>query len=172
MLVVQQGPAVLAVNRIAIVADQATTAAFEIDAGRPQHRPHQIEEQADPDDHHEDRQEAAPLPGQGDIAEAGRRQGGDGEIDRVGVSAHLRIHPVLQGEDHPRHHEDENEEIEPGTHRHLLLLEPGREMLQLAQHLIGNGDAPRPQDAEEGEAFQPRKQQRGDDDEIEDRRQP
>jgi hypothetical protein len=60
-----------------------------------QQRAGEIEEQGHAENHNDDRDQAANRAGKGDVAKAGRRQGRDGEIQRVGIVRDLIVAKFL-----------------------------------------------------------------------------
>lgn len=69
--------------------------AFVLDVVGPEDRLEQPQEEAEPDEHHADRQHAAAGGVQRDVAEARRRERRDGEIERVDVVRDLGVEGVL-----------------------------------------------------------------------------
>ena len=92
-----QDPAtMLAVNRVGFVDKESTVWALKPDLVGPENRLEQPQEEPDADDHDDDREDPASGTLEGDVAEACRRQRGDGEIKGIHVVRDLRINAVLR----------------------------------------------------------------------------
>jgi len=133
---VQHPAAMLAVHGVGIVHQQAAIGTFELHLLGPEDRLQQAQEQPNPHHHDNDGQQPPGRPQQRHIAEAGRRQGGDGEVEGIDVAADLRIDVVLSDIDRGRHEEDEDAQIDRALDHALMASEPGRIPAQVAQQMV------------------------------------
>ena len=118
-----------------------------------QQRARQVEEQRHAQDHDDDRDQPPGRAGQRDVAEAGRGQRGDGEVERVGIVGDVLVAGVLGLVDDAGHDEDEDRQMRDREHRVFALAEPRAVLAQPRQQLIGVQQPHRAQDAQEAGAF-------------------
>ena len=143
--------AMLAMDGIRIVAGKPAMGTGDVDLGGPEDGLQEPQKEGDPEDHHGHRQQPAALAGERDVAEAGGRQRGDGEIERVDVVLDLRVGLVLQDEDGRGRQEDEDDEVGHRVDDLLVAAHPGRVAAQHADDVVGAQDAEGAQDAQKAE---------------------
>ena len=103
------------------------------------------------------------VPGKRDVAEAGRGQRRDGEVQRIGIVGDLRVGGVLRLVDDPGHDEDEDREVHDREDDVLVAPKPRAVLAQPRQQLIGAQQPHRAQDAQEAGAFADDRRQERDD---------
>ena len=104
---------------------------------------------------------------QGDVAEAGRRQRRDGEIQRVGIIRDLLVAKLLGLVDDRGHHENEDRKIGDGKDHFLVAPEKRAVAAQPGQHLNLAQQPQGAQDAQKAAGFsRQRGQERGDRDQV------
>jgi hypothetical protein len=106
----QDGAARLAMHRIDIMALQTANRARESYFARRQQGFGEIQEEGHAEDHDNDGYQPANSSRQRDIAEPGRRQCRNREVERVGIVGYLMIVRLLGFEDNSGHHENEHGE--------------------------------------------------------------
>uniref|UniRef100_A0A0N4ZZR6 PE-PGRS family protein n=1 Tax=Parastrongyloides trichosuri TaxID=131310 RepID=A0A0N4ZZR6_PARTI len=124
----------------------------------------QADEQGDAHQHDDDGDDPAPVARQGDVAEARRRQGGDGEVERVQIAVDvLGLAPEI-GVDEAGRHEDEGDQGGQGAGD---LLDPRvvEAAADGAPEQVAVQQAPEPQQPQEAEIGQPGRKQQGRQDE-------
>lgn len=102
----------LAMHGVRIVPGQSAIRTGMAHLLRTEYRLHKSQEQPHAEDHDEDGHEATDAVGHGDVAETGRGQRGDREIERVEIGVDRRIPMALENEDQRRDHEDEDHQVD------------------------------------------------------------
>ena len=86
----------------------------------PKQHLHHRQKEADPDDHHEDREQSPRRPGKRDVAEPGRSQGRDREIKGIDIIADRRVLPMLRLVNYRGHHKEKDEAVGSGDDRVVI----------------------------------------------------
>ena len=146
----------LAMDGIRVMPGQAAVGAGIAHLLRPEDRLHQPQEEPYAEDHDEDGHEAPGAVGHGDVAEAGRGQRRDGEIERVEIGVDRRISMPLQHEDEGRHDEDEDQQVGAGIDHLLVAAEEARHVPEFAQQVIGAQDTQHPRHPQEAQVIDER----------------
>ena len=113
----QQVPAGLAMHGIRLMPLQPAMRAFVEHLVRPEHRLRKLHEKRDADDHGDDRGQLAGDAGQRDVAEAGRRDRRDGEIERVDIALDAGALDEEEGVDEAGDDEEEGQQVDDGDDR-------------------------------------------------------
>ena len=140
-------------HRVAIVALQSADRAIVSNLVRPQEHLHQPKEQGDAANHDDDGDQVPQRPGEGDIAETGRGQRRDREIERVDIVSNGRVGPVLRLVDKARHDEDEDAEIDRCPDQVFVTSKKYAVGSQPREKLVGVEQAQGSQDAQEADAL-------------------
>src|SRR3954453_116758 len=134
---IEHNPARLAVHGVIVVPLQAAVGTLEKNLARLKQGAGQVQKQRDSAHHDDDRDHAPRRALQCDVAEAGRRQRSDGEIEGVRVVDDQRV-PVMLGLVHDRrHHEDEDEKIRACKDYFFIALEERAVLAKSFEQLIG-----------------------------------
>ena len=107
--------------------------------------------QAETDDHHNDREQSPRRPGKRSVAEPGRGQRRDGEIERIDIIANGRVVLVLRFINDRPHHKEKDEEVGPRDNRIVIASHEREVVLHAVRDAVGAKQAKRPERTEEAE---------------------
>ena len=111
---------------------------------------HQPQEKADPENHDRDREEFARVADQHDVAKAGGRKSGHGELERIDIVHDLVVHPRLDLIDQRGHREDEDQKVQGSAQRGFVSTEDRDVLAELVESLRRIEDPEQPEHPQEG----------------------
>ena len=117
----------------------------------PEQHLHHPQKQADPDDHHDDREQPPCRPGKRDVAEPGGGQGRDREIKGIDIIADRRALPMLRLVNDRRHRKEKDEEVGSGDDRIVIAPDEREVTLHAARDAIGTKEAKHPECAKKAD---------------------
>lgn len=115
----------LAMDRIRVVAAQSTVRADMADLGRAEDRLRQSDEQRDPEDHDQDGEQPPGAADERNVAESGRGEGRDREVQRINIVPDAGIDINLRDVNQRGYDKDEDQKIDDTLHHFFVACEEG-----------------------------------------------
>ena len=122
---------------------------FVKNLGRAKHGLRQLHEERDADDHRHDSGQLAGDAGQNDVAEAGRGDGGYGEIERVDITLDAGAVDEEEGVDEAGGDEEEGQQVDYRNDRLAPSEQPA--LFKRVEQRAAVRERPEPEDAQEAE---------------------
>lgn len=117
---IDQRPARFAMNRVTVMFLQPTGGTAEPDLGGVEQYSSQIQKKGHSKNHDGHSNQTARCSGKRDVAKAGRRECGHGEIKRICIILDVGISRALRLIDNARHYKDEHRKISRCGHHFFM----------------------------------------------------
>jgi hypothetical protein len=130
----------------------------------PEQHLHHPQKQADADDHHDDREKPTLRTRQRDVAEPGRGQRRDREIERIDIVGDRRVLPVLRLVNDRRHYKEKDKEMGSRDNRLVIAPDEREVSLHAARNAIGAKQAKHSEPPEKAEPVSADRRDERDDD--------